>query len=209
VYPGRGLCETGCRTDLDCDGRLVCFKREDDDELVPGCPNIAESESDVCVDPNAPTVKEDVVGEPYWRLKMYGWEKTSSSHEGKYCAECDGSCRDGQGLDIGSCDSGSEKWHFINTSLDGMTTMVKEEDKDLCWRMEDGSTRLADCDPTDQCQTFNAGKGNYNGFRFEFKSTCANSRCVTQDHYPRSGEELEGSNCWRARRHKSSFWEKW
>jgi len=202
---GLGTCEGDCDSDSDCAGSLRCYDRTGS-EKVHGCDGEADAIEgrDFCFDPFAD-------GAPH-RLKMFGWENYSGGdgHRGRWCAECDSRCEDGEKLEVGSCSSSSDDWQFVNMDAAGTKTQVQLKDSNLCWQMEDDDDReivLKVCDPTESCQQFGSGRGNFKGYRFEF--VACNGKCTTQDHYPRSGEDLYASSCSRARDHKSSYWEKY
>jgi len=46
-----GLCEGHCRSDSDCNGDLICFKRSDASDLVPGCDGEGYASKNYCAYP--------------------------------------------------------------------------------------------------------------------------------------------------------------
>ena len=205
----KGHCQGECEDhDDDCAEGLVCYDIRSEYEPVPGCSGEGERSENYCIKredmPPGPLTSMEV-----FRLKMYFWENYSggeSGHRGYFCAECDGSCGSGQELDLGRCESSSDKWRFVN--MDSDSTQIQLADgSDLCWYKSSRDIELRECDASEECQKFRPGRGSFGGYKFELV-TCGD-RCVTQQHYPRSGESLFGESCSRARKDKSAYWEKY
>jgi len=200
-----GLCQGDCSDDSDCTSDLVCHRRSGTDP-VPGCTGEGRSGDSYCINPmNLPPGPNMNT----FRLKMYGWENyysSSSGHRGYWCAECDGSCDNGSGLEVNRCDDSSDEWRFLN-NFNNKATQIQLVGSDLCWELVSGDVELRPCDSTVECQTFTPGQSHFGAYRFEL-GTCETDQCITQDHYPRSGEELFAESCDRARGDKSSYWEK-
>lgn len=186
----------------------MCHKRKDD-ERVPGCSGRGEDGASYCIPPGVVT---PMSAASTFNLRLY-FTKFSSQHYGRYCVSCDS---DGENCDLSkSC---SDDYQFLNYDVDKQTTMIQVEDKDnRClevtsskYRGNSGSGRRLEvrtCDETNECQKFGSGLGNFSGFLFEL-NTC-NGECITNDHWPRSGEDLYAESCDRARRHITNFWYKY
>ena len=136
----------------------------------------------------------------------------SSSNYGKFCSSCDSN---GENCDLSkSC---RDDYRFLNYDVEKQTTMVQVDDaRNRCLEVTsstyDGTyssgkrLEVRTCDETNECQTFGSGLGNFSGYLFEL-TTC-NGRCITNDHWPRSGEDLFAANCERARDHVTNYWYK-
>jgi len=203
----RKICATRISL-IDSYGDLICHRRKDD-EFVPGCGGKGVDGASYCIAPSAPSPMSNAAR---FNLRLY-FTKFSSNHYAKYCMSCDSS---GENCDLSkSC---SDEYRLLNYNQDAQKTMFQVDGRDdRC--LEVTSSRYSGpsasgrrlevrtCDTTNECQWFGSGMGNFSGYLFEL-ATCT-GECITQDHYPRSGEDLFADLCSRARRHVTNFWFKY
>ena len=128
-----------------------------------------------------------------------------------WCASCvGGTCGEDEKLWIQHCSS-SNVQRFVWESLGGTTGKLKPYTRqDLCWTKTsegDGFSyfRLRPCEDDDDNQVLD---GLTEDSEFElFSITEDPSRCVTQAHHPKAGEEMFTEDCSIARGDFSSLWE--
>lgn len=189
-------CEGHCRSDKDCFGDLKCHDTKGNG-FVPGCSGDPGGR-DYCINPASPGPDSHL---KTFKLRLH-WEKSYDSHSGDFCMDCS-SCRDGSSTEVRRC--GGDDFRFLNTHDE--KTMVAVKGKDYCLEQGSSSIRLHDCDASNPCQWFSSGQGSFSGYLFELV-TCK-GKCVTQEHFPRSGEDLYGATCSTARRHYTNYWYKY
>lgn len=144
----------------------------------------------------------------YWE-KGYRWQETSK--ETFWCMECDGSCSSGNKIKIKWCSSSDNKQKF-QYYYDDKTYRPKSR-PDLCFT-ENGFNskynpiRLRTCEPGNKKQQWiNDPAFDEKGRKqFEIHPARDKSKCLTQQHHPRSGENVYPQSCSRARQHDTSEW---
>ena len=217
------LCEGDCDSDADCDGDLVCFKR-DGGEAVPGCSGGTEAlgPSDFCIDtssdkePSTPSPTQAPIDPPpptataeSFRLKLY-WEpgyfwQEERIHR-KWCMKCRNGCRPGNRVHIVDCAKNPTKWTFLKLDNDEIQVRVKNEN--LCLEREGRRISLRICKHSILRQRWFASDGSLApGERFEISPRGRPKMCITQRHHPKHGEEIQLEPTLRTRRYSdTSYW---
>lgn len=219
-----GLCEGACRTDGDCRDFLRCHHASAG-VPAPGCAGgggrkLGQREYTknrvpgdfVCVDPAALART--------FRLRMeweeqYGWQETDD--EMWFCMQCDASCDVDARLEVGPCDEKAAVWQLSDMGGGAAREAhLRMAGSDLCAAVTLGMTpktgpadnvlTLQPCDPLDSLQRFRPKNGDWEDARFELIS--ANGGCITNDHWPKNGEDLYSWNCGHARWPNTSYWSK-
>ena len=94
VFP-LAQCEGDCDSDEDCAGDLICFQRDADNDVVPGCVGTPGGESDYCIKQSssiaASSTRADKTVVLFPRLSTVG--KDGSPTSAYPLRECQGSCR--------------------------------------------------------------------------------------------------------------------
>ena len=133
----------------------------------------------------------------------------------KWCIECDGSCSSGNQLEIKTCDDDNDCFEWRNLSVSGgqQYTQIQVAGTNTCVELV-GNNRVE----LRQCnedfanyprQQFVALNGSFTGpGRFEI-GTVYRPGCLTQQHHPRSGEEIKREDCEDTRDDDTSFWVKY
>lgn len=144
-----------------------------------------------------------------FQIKMH-WEEgfcwQDEWRERKWCWQCEGSnCNEGDKIEIRVC-SGSSKQRWIYKSASGGRVRFSPlTRKDLCFEMRSEKRgKLYKCDSNDADQEFTGFKKN--GDEFELFPSGQSSRCLSQEHDPKSYEEIYAEECRKARGDKTSFW---
>lgn len=145
----------------------------------------------------------------YWR-SGYDWQHKPWEEE--WCIQCEDrrgdKCESEDDIEITTCDD--ENTWFVLRNRDGNSAQLQIAEKDLCLGMYGekkyfGNVRpkieTRECDPSDGRQFFSAG---WNFERFEIITP--NGGCLSQDHHPKSGEELFAESCSRADGHDTNYW---
>ena len=145
-------------------------------------------------------------------LKMYwepGYMWQESPDEKRWCMVCRGSCSAGNSIRLTQCDSGTAPTQFlINGALIGPNAMIQAAGTDVCLQANTGAGEivLANCNSFNMDQWF---QGSFGGSRFEIRTGILLDQCLTQEHHPKSGEEVRIYFCNVAREDQTSYWEKY
>ena len=220
VFP-LGRCQGDCDENVDCAGELVCFQR-DAGQAVPGCKGTAVESNDYCIraeDLPPPTIPNSKT----FRLKMYHepgywWQcdgvcdqsDITQDKDPKWCIQCDGSgCDDDELIKIRTCSSANTKFEFVATSKLN-EVKIRVVGTNLCLMYEGyastlRNTRLDTCGGSGEIWSTH-GKGSFAGRRFELHPQGDASYCLTQQHHPKSGEDLRLEKCSVARGDDTNWW---
>lgn len=205
-----GICEQGCRSDLECEDDLQCFDRSKNQTKTPGCPAESWSDVGICYNPNRVERRDVDATAKKFRIKLY-WEKgyrwQGEKVERKWCMECKNSCKSGAEMKITHCNDKNDKFEFIGNSK---SVQVKVSGTNFCLTLSGTKKiKLDKCSSSNNKQRFNPGKGDFDGKRFElFTSTY--DGCLDTHHDPKNNEIITNDKqCKKARRTTSSYWNKY
>jgi hypothetical protein len=141
----------------------------------------------------------------YWEQGYYWQEETI---ERFWCLQCEGSaCQNGDEVEIRTCDSDNTYWNFVPNGSGQVQFRIANTN--LCLQHEDQRRIVVrNCDSSYSRQFFGPGNGAFGGSRFEIV-TPATGGCVSQQHHPKSGENIFSMPCETARKYDTSFWVKY
>jgi hypothetical protein len=127
-----------------------------------------------------------------------------------WCIECDGSaCDDEELIKIRTCSSDNTKFEFVATSkLDEVK--IRVVGTNLCLMYESyastlRNTRLKTCGGGGEIWSTH-GEGSFGGSRFELHPKGDATYCLTQQHHPKSGEDLRLEKCSVPRGDNTNWW---
>jgi len=193
----------------ECFGDMVCYERDGELTLVPGCVGLGEPGEDYCIDPldNPSNHNEDT-----FRLKLfwrdYYWQE--EDFERAWCMQCDGSsCQRGDKVRVSECDSGNEMFRFINQ--ENNEVQIYLADFDLCLESRSGERdlKVEECDNSESQRFWPGPEGDFMGDRFELSPIWSRDECLTQRHHPKEGEKIYREDCEAARQDTTAFWNKY
>ena len=215
-----GRCQGDCDSNAECAGDLVCFQR-DAGQAVPGCSGTPVESKDYCVrtgDLPPPTPKSGT-----FRLKMYHepgywWQcdnvcdqsDITKDKDPMWCIQCDGdACDDAELIKIRTCSSDNSKFEFVATSELGKVK-IRVVGTNLCLMYESyastlRNTRLNPCGGSGEIWSTH-GQGSFSGSKFELHPQGDATYCLTQQHHPKSGEDLRLEKCSVARADNTNWW---
>ena len=130
----------------------------------------------------------------------------------KWCLGCESSCSEGNNVEIQLCDENGFDVQWGILTIFGMIpfwAQIRLEDgQNLCIEADiiEDKAYLADCDPLNEYQWFDAKNGNFGFGRFEISPRREPASCLTQSHWPKANEDVEVRSCTRARQDDTSFW---
>ena len=216
---------------MQCGPGLVCIKRDGNDPIL-GCEGTDTSNSDYCaraefrgqqpapspVSQPTPTGSGGGGGgdsgfpDPkghrlrlYWESGYY-WQETHK--ETFWCMECNNPpCDAGNKLYITHCDSKNQIFDFDNVGGNEYLIKLVSPNKGLCMQREGNDIRMRHCNSNNNSQRWIAQRGSFSSYRFEITPKELPSKCITQRHHPKDGEEVELEPCTLARDSDTSFWE--
>ena len=132
----------------------------------------------------------------------------------KWCLECDGSaCDDQELVKIRTCNSDNTKFEFVKTSNPD-EVQIRVAGTNLCVTYEHyadtlRNTRLQTCGRSGQTW-WTGDMGSFvAGPRFELHPQGSTSYCLTQQHHPKSGEDVRLERCSTARHDDTAWWMKY
>ena len=194
----------------ECFGDMVCYERDGELTLTPGCIGLGESGKDYCIDPldNPSNLHEDT-----FRLKLFwrfGYEWQEEDFERAWCMGCDGSsCQEGDKVRVYECDGGNEMFRFINQ--ENNEVQIYLADFDLCLESRSGEKdlKVEECDNSESQRFWPGPEGDFMGDRFELSPIWSRDECLTQRHHPKDGEKIYREDCEAARKDTTAFWNKY
>ena len=206
-----------------------CMNNRRELELGPMEDNLLEGEPKM-VDVKALTPKQEyknirgkanhhrLLRNVNFQLRMYHENSKNYCWQGEWegrawCLQCmDGDCSKGQLLQIRSCDDGEGSQLFVYERVPGTGggRIKPFEDQTLCW-MRTGNSAYT----LEECDDINDGVSEsqiFMGFdwdadKFQLHPSTFGGHCMTQDHYPRSGEVIYSEDCYDACDVGTCYWE--
>ena len=136
---------------------------------------------------------------PSFSGKMNGRER-------KWCWQCEGgNCNEGDMIQVRVCSGNSRQRFVYSSASDARVRFSPVTRRDLCLEMiSDRRMRLAKCDSGDSDQLFSGFKNN--GDKFELFPCRQSDRVLTQQHDPKSYEEVFAELKETARGDHTSEW---
>eukprot|EP00804_Cyclotella_cryptica_P022213 CCRYP_017945-RA/>CCRYP_017945-RA protein AED:0.03 eAED:0.03 QI:418/1/1/1/1/1/2/234/183 len=144
-----------------------------------------------------------------FRLRMY-WEADynwqGSNRERFWCMECDGSCEEGDKIQIDNCSSSADQ-RFLFLSR----TIRPTANVSLCLTTngygKENPIKLRSCDGSPR-QKFHELK-NYGKFELQpedMMNTRRGARCLSQMHHPKAKEVVYPETCVKTRKTDTTYW---
>lgn len=226
-----GRCEGDCDNNGDCEGDLICFQRNENDE-VPGCRGDADAAMDYCTDKAYGGGVYNFQLRLYWK-SGYNWQE--SDEETWWCMECakcdshtleDGvdadcvvagssgsSCREEHNLWIRKCKDDRRDFKFNIITNPGSGDQVRVAGTNLCLSTVNNKyLELKSCNEASSRQLF-APIENLSKFLlrpYNQRNWTDNvAKCVSQLHHPKDKEVLGLHHCERARNDQTMYWEEY
>lgn len=149
-----------------------------------------------------------VVSFPILIVSLAGYSWQQESYERKWCMGCGYDCTPGSNVAVYNCEESAEMWTFVEYE-DG-SAQIRHYNWDLCLEtIEPDQVVLAVCDNSLPEQRFVALGGSFDHYRFEISPMLQPGLCFTQDHHPKMEELLYVEPCSKARKDRTSFWNKY
>jgi len=149
------------------------------------------------------TILHDLTQAP---LSLLQWQE--EKRERKWCWRCRGSsCNDDDVVEIDNCDSGDDRQRWVYKDASGDYVRISPKTRqDLCFeRRSTNSFSLKSCDNNDNKQLFKGFKSN--GDRFELTPHGQGDKILSQEHDPKSGEEIRNVKKSSARGDHTNYWQ--
>ena len=141
----------------------------------------------------------------HWQ-RGYMWQE--NPNERKWCMVCRKGCRPGHKLRLTDCDRGTRPTKFTIRSAfpwGGSFVQLQVAGTNLCVQAYPYSDEVSlnRCSPWNRDQWF---VGDFDQNKFEIKPFLELNQCLTQEHHPKSGEEVLIRYCDVAREDQTSYW---
>jgi hypothetical protein len=182
---------------------------KENNEIVPSSSQMSNSSSDPLRGDIDDSAHRQLSGDFHFQIKMY-WEEgfcwQDEWRERKWCWQCEGgNCNEGDKIELRVCSGSSrQRWKY-HSAGGGRVRFSPLSRNDLCFEMQSEKRgRLAKCDDNNRDQEFTGFEDS--GGEFELFPSGQSDRCLTQEHDPKSYEEVYAEVCRTARGDRTSEW---